>query len=106
MKYSYHPMTLVDANEIITWKYDDAYSINNFSGEDDELSELMNGEYISTYDAEENLVGFICHGESARVPGGTKAGFYKEQDYIDIGLGLKPDLTGKKMGFTYFKSRN
>lgn len=48
-------------------------------------------------------MGFICCGESARVPGGTSIGLYQEEGYLDIGLGLDPDLTGQKIGSVFLK---
>lgn len=101
MIFSYKPMTLDNAKQIITWKYNDEYSIYSFSDNDEDLAELMNGEYFSSFDAEGKLIGYICHGQSARVPGGVTKGIYEEAGYNDIGLGLKPDLTGKNIGLVF-----
>lgn len=98
MYLSYRPMELADARDIMTWKYEDKYSLYSFSNTDEELHELMNGEYFSAVDDKEQLIGYICYGESARVPGGFGIGLYNESDFIDIGLGLKPSWTGRKLG--------
>ena len=38
------------------------------------------------------------------MPGGRDAHLYGGEDVIDIGLGMKPDLTGKGMGRTFFQA--
>ncbi|OPG98803.1 hypothetical protein B2I21_10790 [Chryseobacterium mucoviscidosis] len=103
MLLSYYPMRLIDAERIVTWKYDHEYEMYSFSDSDEDIHELMNGEYFSVLDERERLVGFICCGGSARVPGGTAIGLYQEERYLDIGLGLDPDLTGQKIGSVFLK---
>ena len=39
------------------------------------------------------MIGFCCFGEDATVPGGTYA-----PDALDIGLGIRPDLTSQGLG--------
>jgi len=95
-------MEFAYAEEIITWMYEDEYSMYSFSGSKEELNELMNGDYYSALD-QGRLIGYICSGQSARVPGGFTIGLYDEQEYMDIGLGLKPSLTGKGLGFDFLK---
>lgn len=103
MLLSYHPMKIADAGKIVTWKYEEEYAMYSFSESNEDIQELMNGEYFSVLDELERLVGFICCGESARVPGGTSIGLYQEEGYLDIGLGLDPDLTGQKIGSVFLK---
>jgi L-amino acid N-acyltransferase YncA len=103
MLLSYHPMKLTDAEKIVTWKYENEYAMYSFSKSNEDIQELMNGEYFSVLDELERVVGFICCGESARVPGGTSIGLYQEEGYLDIGLGLDPDLTGQKIGSVFLK---
>ena len=45
--------------------------------------------------------GFVCFGAEAQVMGAHDAGLYRE-DAIDIGLGLRPDLTGLGLGDAFF----
>ena len=45
----------------------------------------------------EEMVGFFCLGLDARVRGGT----YDESS-LDLGMGLRPDLTGRGQGQSYF----
>ncbi|NUU58539.1 GNAT family N-acetyltransferase [Paenibacillus taichungensis] len=96
-------MKIVDAEKIATWKYEHEYAMYSFSESNEDIQELMNGEYFSVMDEMERVVGFICCGESARVPGGTSIGLYQEEGYLDIGLGLDPDLTGQNIGSVFLK---
>lgn len=43
------------------------------------------------------VAGFVCFGKEAQISGAHDAGLYAE-DALDIGLGLRPDLTGRGLG--------
>ncbi len=45
--------------------------------------------------------GFVCFGAEAQVVGAHDAGLYGA-DALDIGLGLRPDLTGLGLGSAFF----
>jgi RimJ/RimL family protein N-acetyltransferase len=45
------------------------------------------------------LVGFCCFGPDARVPGGAY-----DDDLLDIGMGVRPDLTGHGHGHRYARA--
>ncbi|HEV2530010.1 MAG TPA: GNAT family protein [Thermomicrobiales bacterium] len=47
------------------------------------------------------LGGFVCFGHEAQVGGARNAGLYREPA-LDIGLGLRPDLTGRGLGAPFF----
>lgn len=53
-------------------------------------------------DEQDGIFGYVCKGESARVPGGFGAGIYNDSIYVDIGLGLRPDITGQGKGLEFF----
>ncbi|MGM0884910.1 MAG: GNAT family N-acetyltransferase [Bacillota bacterium] len=94
-------MTEEFASLISNWKYQEPYSIYSMDGSNEVISELLNGDYYYVLNDENRLVGFICTGSSARVPGGYGSGIYYNSKSLDIGLGLSPDLTGKGIGFGY-----
>ncbi len=48
------------------------------------------------YDQEDELVGYCSYGQDAQVPGGD----YSEEA-LDIGLMIKPELTGQGLGAAY-----
>jgi ribosomal-protein-alanine N-acetyltransferase len=54
--------------------------------------EPIEGEYLAAYIGEE-LVGYVCFGEPARV-----AGMDEVPGLVDVGWGLRPDLIGRGLG--------
>lgn len=90
-----------DAIVIATWRYPEPYDLYSMDGSDEDIAELMNGDYVSARDAEGSLIGFYCTGISARVPGGYDAGIYEDDSLVDFGLGMKPDLTGQGHGIRF-----
>jgi [ribosomal protein S18]-alanine N-acetyltransferase len=51
--------------------------------------------YHSVYDERGDLVGYLCFGEDARVAAGRRTGVYEREAALDVGLGMRPDLTGR-----------
>jgi len=98
--FRFTPMTASFARTIVTWRYEKPYDIYNVGPEEREstVRSLLNpvNRYVAAWSLEE-LVGFACFGPDARVPGGD----YTGDDVVDVGLGLRPDLTGKGIGLPY-----
>ncbi|WP_053364893.1 GNAT family N-acetyltransferase [Bacillus sp. FJAT-27245] len=94
-------MTEHYAAEITSWKYEPPYDFYNNSTTTEGIGELMDHPYYVILDATGELAGFFCAGKSAQVPAGEKFGAYSE-GFTDIGLGMKPELTGKGFGFAFF----
>ncbi|WP_410769368.1 GNAT family N-acetyltransferase [Fontibacillus sp. BL9] len=103
LSISFEPMTRDQAAVLARWTYEGTYSIYSMDDSDECINELMNGEYFLGVDPQRNneVIGYICSGNSARVPGGYPAGIYEQSDCLDIGLGLRPDLTGKGIGQSF-----
>ena len=96
MTFRIHPMTEIEAHEIISWRYDPPYSFYDLTEE--HLPELIteDNRYYAIHDENGTLVGLCCFGTEARVQGGDY--LRKEPEVIDIGLGLRPNLTGRGLG--------
>ncbi|SES65945.1 Acetyltransferase (GNAT) family protein [Oceanobacillus limi] len=94
-------MTENDAIDILTWKYEKPYDVYNNVLTGDAILELLNGSYKMIVDHEDRIIGIFCIGESAKVPAGEKFHVY-EEDCVDVGIGMNPDLTGKGYGYEYF----
>lgn len=92
------PMTEPLAKAITTWIYPAPYDLYNMDDDEETLSELLDGSYYASINEEGELIGFICIGDAARVPGGYLAGIYGNEQVMDIGLGMRPDLTGRGQG--------
>jgi [ribosomal protein S18]-alanine N-acetyltransferase len=93
---SIKPMSIVSASEICKWKYSKPYDIYNLSS--DTKEELLNCSYFEVRNNMDELIGFYCFGKEAQVPG-----WNYDNKPIDIGLGLKPSLTGKGLGYEFVK---
>ncbi|MFN7249931.1 MAG: GNAT family N-acetyltransferase [Anaerobacillus sp.] len=89
------------AKEILNWKYEFPYDIYNLTP--DSIKELIENDYYCVIDKinEEGLVGFFCIGDSAQVPTGSQFGAYPK-GFVDIGIGMKPELTGRGNGKDFF----
>jgi RimJ/RimL family protein N-acetyltransferase len=87
---------------MVTWRYPPPYEIYSLQPEDvDELLDPVMG-YVAVVDDDDQgaLAGFFCFGSSARVPGGERTELYADEA-CDIGLGLRPDLTGRGYGAAF-----
>ncbi|MDQ2672203.1 MAG: GNAT family N-acetyltransferase, partial [Actinomycetota bacterium] len=40
----------------------------------------------------------FCFGEDAQVASGKRFGLYEAEPALDVGLGMRPDLTGRGLG--------
>lgn len=92
------PMTEFHARAIIHWRYQAPYDFYNHDPA--QLDELLHStflnpsyHYFAVLDDRNYLVAFRCFGEDARVSGGDYSA-----DALDMGGGLRPDLTGRGMG--------
>jgi ribosomal-protein-alanine N-acetyltransferase len=90
--YLFRPMSDEEAREISGWSYEPPYDFYDATSDEDDLAELLDpgrrkDAYFSAFDDEGALVGFF----QFEVKGRT----------VDVGLGLKPDLTGAGMGLDY-----
>jgi RimJ/RimL family protein N-acetyltransferase len=97
MNYQIKSMDKELAASILKWKYDVPYDIYNNELTQEGINELLENNYYAVMNQNDSLIGFFCIGNAAQVPIGNKFDAYK-LDFIDIGLGLRPDLTGKGNG--------
>jgi len=94
-------MTVEAATKISRWTYPAPYSVYSRNESDACRDELLGDNYFSVYDADENLMGYYCLGEAARVPAGKAFGVYEDPRFTDIGLGLNPALCGQGRGLDF-----
>ena len=103
MSFSFSPVDETDARAVVEWLYPAPYDVYNLASDDTEsvMKALTDSHYAYHAIADHNggLVAFCCFGTDAQVPGG---------DYtlpaIDIGLGVRPDLTGLGRGQTFISA--
>ena len=88
------------ANEILNWKYVKPYDFYNNEITDEAMLEMLDGSYYGLIDEFKELIGFFCVGRNAQVPIGNQFGIYTT-DFVDMGLGMNPNLVGKGNGFEF-----
>lgn len=101
MSFTIKPMNAFYARSIAYWKYDGIYAFYNMEFSTELINELMNGQYMAVTGASEEIVGFFCYGSPAQILSGLHSGAYHSPTAIDIGLGMRPDLTGKGSGANF-----
>lgn len=97
MKYKIKSLNLNQAKDIASWEYQDEYSIYNFGGWERVLEEkwgisnplIREKEFYSFLDKNDELIGFFRIKET--------------KDKFTLGLGIKPDLCGKKISVYLLK---
>ncbi|WP_256855951.1 GNAT family N-acetyltransferase [Terribacillus halophilus] len=90
--YQMIPMTQSEAEYIAAeWKYDDVYRFYNLDQDEEDLALFLDPEArkdkVFAVKQEEELVGF--------------AEVMMENNIAEIGFGMRPDLTGKGLGYAF-----
>jgi ribosomal-protein-alanine N-acetyltransferase len=86
-------MTPADAAAVVEWHYPPPYDFYDMSADPDDLSEFIAGTekgYNFAVQTGSALVGFVS--------------FQPHPDGIELGLGLRPDLTGVGLGVGFVQS--
>ena len=100
---TFTPITADQIREYVSWKYEPPYDIY-----DEDPANA--GEIVAYYldpryqahgitDRSGRLIGICSLGPDGRVPGGRYL-----HNALDIGLAIRPDLTGKGMGFSHIQA--
>ncbi len=100
MKLNMKEMNEDAAIEMLEWKYEKPYDFYNNEINEDTINELLDGSYKVLFDEREEVFGFMCTGEAARIPIGHQYGIYPD-NFIDMGLGMNPKYTGKGYGYDF-----
>lgn len=100
MDLSIQPLTADQIRQMLAWRYEEPYTVYNMVEEDPEeaiqfFSDPANGYFAITGETG-TLHGFCNFGHDAQVPGGDYG-----MEALDIGMGLRPALTGEGNGATY-----
>jgi [ribosomal protein S18]-alanine N-acetyltransferase len=100
MKIDYRLANEKSAREFLQWRYEPPYDIYNCPPADLEEALQYNldpeNNVYAMFDQGGELAGYCSYGRDAQVPGGD----YSEEA-LDIGLMVKPELTGQGMGTTF-----
>jgi [ribosomal protein S18]-alanine N-acetyltransferase len=90
--YRFRKMRDEEATRISGWHYEPPYDFYNATSDSDDLQELLDPKrrkdaYFSVFDEDGVLVGFFQ--------------FERAGNTLDVGLGMRPDLTGQRLGIEY-----
>ena len=89
------PTRQAEALAIAQWRYEPPYSFYDATADPDDLALLLGeetrkGTHFSAFGANDELVGFFS--------------FHREGDEVVVGLGLRPDLTGRGLGLAFVEA--
>jgi [ribosomal protein S18]-alanine N-acetyltransferase len=94
MRLEIRQMLQVHAAEIATWRYPEPYSFYDADADPDDLILLLDadtrrGRYFAAFGEAATLIGFFE--------------FKTHGDEVVVGLGLRPDLTGRGLGLAFLE---
>jgi len=103
MDYIIKEMNRKSALDISKWTYEKPYDFYNGGRSEEFIQELLDGSFYSVIDEHDNTVGLYCFGRVAQTPFENQSEIYKDMSFLDIGLGMRPDLCGKGEGYNFFR---
>ncbi len=91
-QYRFEPMSQWQAHAVAGWRYDPPYDFYDMVADPDDLAELLDpvqreGRDFAVLGDPGGLLGFFM--------------FKHEGDTVEVGLGLRPDLTGRGLGLSF-----
>jgi ribosomal-protein-alanine N-acetyltransferase len=101
--FTFLSMDETSARAVLAWRYDGPYK--QYNTDPDEMEATVRvlldpqNAYYRIEDEGGKLAAYCCFGPDARVPGGNYSG-----QALDLGLGVRPDLTGQGRGLAYVEA--
>jgi [ribosomal protein S18]-alanine N-acetyltransferase len=94
--FAFRPLTQADAELIAAWRYPEPYSFYDWESDPDDLTEFLDatlrrGDYVAVEGVDGTVIGFFHY---KRPHGAT----------LEIGLGLRPDMTGRGLGRSFVEA--
>jgi len=100
MQIRKEPLTEEEVRGFLNWRYDAPYDIYNLETTDlaGAIAFFLNRDngYFAVYGEDDTPIGFCCFGSEGQVPGGDYS-----LDALDIGIGMRPELTGQGLGYAF-----
>ena len=95
MKFIFQPRAQEDAHQIASWHYPPPYDFYDLDHDPEDLAEFLDPQtwqepYYSVFNEESELIVFFT--------------FQQNGQTVEIGLGLRPDLTGKGLGRAFINA--
>jgi len=109
MKFTFTPINAEDVHAICTWHYEEPYSVYDIGHGVDEADigiELLDrrSPHYAVRDEQGALVGFFGFGSASEVWNNDEPHLYapdSEEKIVSVGLGMRPNLTGKGLGLPF-----
>jgi ribosomal-protein-alanine N-acetyltransferase len=107
MPFVFSFMDEATAETILAWRYEGAYAVYNIASNAGKnaaaMAEMLDrrSPYYVVRDEHGELVGFFNVGTSSLVWDSGEPGIYGKDRTLAIGLGMRPDATGKGMGLAF-----
>lgn len=95
MQFEFAPMSLRHAETVAGWHYPGIYSFYDLDQDPEDRVEFLDSKnwenkYYAVLDRNADLVGFFS--------------FAVQHGVVELGLGLRPDCTGKGLGATFIEA--
>ncbi|GKZ14781.1 GNAT family protein [Haladaptatus sp. T7] len=94
MMYEFSPISADDVDAIVSWRYDPPYDFYDMDSDPEDLALFTNPTnwdgYYAVFDGDGERVGFFS--------------FEVDADTLEIGLGMRPDLTGDGHGQSFVEA--
>lgn len=107
MPYSFTAMNQDDARAIRAWRYEGPYAVYNMDAEgavsdalEDEMLDLRSP-WFAVRDESRELIGFFAYGTAAELGDLTTPHLFGADGVLSVGLGMRPDTTGKGDGLGF-----
>ena len=101
--FIFQPIDEASARTVLTWRYPPPYDYYNPNPQNIEtdIHYLLDPQfpYFTLTTPEDDLVAICTYGLDAQVPGGDYSA-----EALDIGLGVRPNLTGQGQGILYVRA--
>lgn len=97
--FAFHRVNASNVRAILSWRYQPPYDFYNDSEEDTGLVQYLlhpQNNFYSILNENSELVAYCSFGQDGQVTGGD----YRDEA-LDIGIGIRPDLTGRGKGVEY-----
>ena len=96
--FKFHLIDESSVRAILNWQYQPPYDLYNDLEKEASLQHLLDPQnnFYKIVDENSELLGYCSFGQDGQVTNGD----YR-QEALDIGMGIRPDLTGQEKGVEY-----
>ncbi|HEX5439782.1 MAG TPA: GNAT family protein [Ktedonobacterales bacterium] len=110
MSVTFEPITPEFARALAAWRYPAPYDTYNIGDEAAALAEMLDSRspWYVAFDSDNSdgaPIGYCCFGTAAEVGWEGEPRLWTTGDgTLSVGLGLRPDLTGRHLGLPFFEA--